>query len=303
MSDTMSLDRKVAKFNGSNVALITPFKDGKLDVEALVKLVEHQISSGTHGLVPCGTTGESPTLSHEEHLEVIEIVIEAAAGRVPIIAGTGSNSTSEALDFTCHAEKAGSDAALVVTPYYNKPTQAGLTAHFTAINDAVENLQIFIYNIPGRSVIDMTVETMAALSNLSNIAGVKDATGDLNRVSLQRQACGEKFIQLSGEDGTALGFNAHGGVGCISVTANVAPALCAEFQSVCLEGDMSRALELQDRLMPLHHALFLEASPAPVKFAAAELGLCSEELRLPLVPVTEPTKKAIRQALIHAGLA
>lgn len=303
MSDTMSLDRKVAKFNGSNVALITPFKDGKLDVEALVKLVEHQISSGTHGLVPCGTTGESPTLSHEEHLEVIEIVIEAAAGRVPIIAGTGSNSTSEALDFTCHAEKAGSDAALVVTPYYNKPTQAGLTAHFTAINDAVENLQIFIYNIPGRSVIDMTVETMAALSNLSNIAGVKDATGDLNRVSLQRQACGEKFIQLSGEDGTALGFNAHGGVGCISVTANVAPALCAEFQSVCLEGDMSRALELQDRLMPLHHALFLEASPAPVKFAAAELGLCSEELRLPLVPVTEPTKKAVRQALIHAGLA
>ena len=303
MSDKISSDRKVTKFNGSNVALITPFKEGKLDVEALVKLVEHQISSGTHGLVPCGTTGESPTLSHEEHLQVIEIVIEAASGQVPIIAGTGSNSTSEALDFTCHAEKAGADAALVVTPYYNKPTQTGLTAHFTAINDAVENLPIFIYNIPGRSVIDMTVETMAALSNLSNIAGVKDATGDLNRVSLQRQACGEKFIQLSGEDGTALGFNAHGGVGCISVTANVAPALCAEFQSACLAGDMSRALELQDRLMPLHHALFLEASPAPVKFAAAELGLCSEELRLPLVPVTEPTKKAVRQALIHAGLA
>ena len=303
MSDMMSSDPKVAKFNGSNVALITPFQDGKIDVETLVKLVEHQISSGTHGLVPCGTTGESPTLSHEEHLQVIEIVIETAAGRVPIIAGTGSNSTAEALAFTCHAEKAGADAALVVTPYYNKPTQAGLTAHFSAINDAVDSLPIFIYNIPGRSVIDMNVETMASLSKLRNIAGVKDATGDLNRVSMQRQACGEEFIQLSGEDGTALGFNAHGGVGCISVTANVAPALCAEFQSVCLAGDMPKALEIQDRLMPLHHALFLEASPSPVKFAAAELGLCSEELRLPLVPVTEPTKKAVRQALIHAGLA
>ena len=219
------------------------------------------------------------------------------AGRVPIIAGTGSNSTAEALAFTCHAEKAGADAALVVTPYYNKPTQAGLTAHFSAINDAVDSLPIFIYNIPGRSVIDMSVETMASLSKLQNIAGVKDATGDLNRVSLQRQACGEEFIQLSGEDGTALGFNAHGGVGCISVTANVAPALCAEFQSACLAGDMPKALEIQDRLIPLHHALFLEASPAPVKFAAAELGLCSEELRLPLVPVTEPTKKRFGRLL------
>lgn len=302
MSDRTNSGRKAADFRGSIVALVTPFADGKVDTECLVRLVEHQISAGTSGLVPCGTTGESPTLSHDEHRQVVEIVIEAAAGRVPVIAGTGSNATSEALDFTCHAEQAGADAALIVTPYYNKPTQEGLKAHFTAIHDAVESLPIFIYNIPGRSVIDMSVETMAELSNLPNIVGVKDATGDLNRVSLQRAACGPDFIQLSGEDGTALGFNVHGGVGCISVTANVAPALCAGFQKACLSGDMDAALELQDRLMPLHEALFLEASPAPVKFAASELGLCSPDLRLPLVPVTEPTRKTVRQALSHAGL-
>ena len=267
-------------------------------INIVASLFENDITKGSINIDITKTHSDI-----NEHKKIIEIAVKECSGKIPVIAGTGSNSTDEAVELSQYAEKAGSDALLVVTPYYNKPTQAGLTAHFTAINDAVESLPIFIYNIPVRSVIDMTVETMAALSNLSNIAGVKDATGDLNRVSLQRQACGEKFIQLSGEDGTALGFNAHGGVGCISVTANVAPTLCAEFQSACLAGDMSRALELQDRLMPLHHALFLEASPAPAKFAAAELGLCSEELRLPLVPVTEPTKKAVRQALIHAGLA
>ncbi|MDD9798541.1 MAG: 4-hydroxy-tetrahydrodipicolinate synthase [Alphaproteobacteria bacterium] len=290
-------------FRGSIVALITPFtQNGDIDADALQRLVAWHIEVGTEAILPCGTTGESPVLSHAEHKQVVELVIEAAAGRIKVIAGTGSNSTQEALSFTRHAESVGADAALVVTPYYNKPTQAGLLAHFTTLNDAVKTLPISIYNIPSRSVIDMSVETMAKLARLPNIIGVKDATGDLNRVSLQRSACGADFIQLSGEDGTALGFNAHGGVGCISVTANVAPVLCKEFQDATLAGDYEKALRLQDRLMPLHHALFIEANPGPVKFAAAELGLCNENVRLPLVAPEEKSRDIIRSALRHAGL-
>lgn len=290
-------------FNGSIVALITPFKDGQIDEPALRRLVDWHVQEGTHGLVPCGTTGESPTLSHAEHRQVVEIVVAAAAGRIPVMAGAGSNATAEAIDFIRHAEQAGADAALVVTPYYNKPTQSGLLAHYRALDAAVEQLPIYIYNIPGRSVIDMSVETMAELSKLPHIVGVKDATGDLNRVSLQRAACGADFIQLSGEDGTALGFNAHGGTGCISVTANIAPALCAAFQTACLAGDYETALALQDKLMPLHTALFIEASPGPVKFAAAELGLCGADTRLPLVAISPETQKIVQAALRHAGLS
>ncbi|MEQ9574520.1 MAG: 4-hydroxy-tetrahydrodipicolinate synthase, partial [Rhodospirillales bacterium] len=270
-------------FRGSNTALITPFRDGKVDSKAFQSFVEWQIAQGSHGLVPCGTTGESPTLSHAEHRHVVELCIEAAAGRVPVIAGAGSNSTSEAVALAQHAQSAGADAVLVVTPYYNKPNQSGLYAHFKAINDAID-LPIFIYNIPPRSVIDMSVDTMARLAQLPRIHGVKDAPGDLTRVSRQRLACGPDFCQLSGEDGTALGFNAHGGVGCISVTANVAPALCAAFQEACLAGDYARALACQDRLMALHTILFVEPNPGPVKHAAARLGLCGPDLRLPLVP-------------------
>ncbi|MGC6472206.1 MAG: 4-hydroxy-tetrahydrodipicolinate synthase [Parvibaculales bacterium] len=288
-------------FKGSIVALVTPFADGAVDETTLARLVEWHIGQGTHGIVPCGTTGESPTLSHAEHRRVIEIVIEASAGKIPVMAGAGSNSTLEALDFVAHAGQAGADAALIVTPYYNKPTQAGLLAHYQTLNDAAE-LPLYIYNIPGRSVVDMSVETMAALSALENIAGVKDATGDLNRVSLQRAACGEDFIQLSGEDGTALGFNAHGGIGCISVTANIAPQLCAAFQEATLRGDYAKALEIQDRLMPLHQSLFIEASPAPVKFVAAELGLCQADVRLPLCGVSDASKAVLRDAIQHAGL-
>lgn len=288
-------------FKGSIVALITPFRDGKVDEEAFSALVDWHIGQGTHGLVPCGTTGESPTLSHEEHMRVVELCIEAAAGRVPVIAGTGSNNTQEALMLTRHAADMGADGALVVTPYYNKPTQAGLYAHFKALNDAVD-IPILIYNIPGRSVIDMNVETMTGLSKLKNIVGVKDATADLARTSLQRLAMGTDFCQLSGEDATALGFNAHGGQGCISVTANVAPSLCSDFQTACLAGDFARGLEIQDRLTPLHDALFLESSPAPVKYAAGLLGLCRDEVRLPLVGVGETTQKAVREAMQVAGL-
>ncbi|GAK44163.1 dihydrodipicolinate synthase [Tepidicaulis marinus] len=288
-------------FKGSIVALITPFKDGAIDEEAFVRLVDWHVEQGTHGLVPVGTTGESPTLSPDEHKRVIELCIEAVKGRIPVMAGTGSNSTLEAIDFTRHAEEAGADAALVVTPYYNKPTQDGLYAHFKAVHDATD-IPIYIYNIPGRSVIDMQPETMARLAELERIVGVKDATADLSRVSIQRHLMGPDFIQLSGEDGTALGFNAHGGVGCISVAANVAPALCAEFQEACLAGDYANALLLQDRLMPLHKALFVEASPGPVKYAASLLGLCEEELRLPLVPVKDETRTLVRKAMIHAGL-
>jgi len=288
-------------FRGSITALITPFKQGKVDGEALQKLVEWQIDQGTHGLVPCGTTGESPTLTPEEHKRVIELCIEAAGRRVPVIAGTGSNCTAEAIDFTRHAKDAGADGALVVTPYYNKPTQEGLYLHFKAINDCTD-IPVIIYNIPGRSIVDMSVETMARLVKLNNIVGVKDATANMARASQQRAALGKDFIQLSGEDATALGFMAHGGHGCISVTANVAPALCAEFQLACLGGNFKRALELQDQLMPLHDALFVESNPGPVKYAAEKLGLCRAETRLPLAPLTPASKKKVDDALAAVGL-
>ncbi|MDX5359213.1 MAG: 4-hydroxy-tetrahydrodipicolinate synthase [Rhodobacterales bacterium] len=286
---------------GSMPALVTPFKNGELDLDTLKKLVEWHIEQGSTGLVPVGTTGESPTLSHEEHETVIETVVKAAAGRVPVIAGAGSNSTVEGIRLIRFAEKAGADAALVVTPYYNKPTQAGLIAHFTAMHDAC-NLPIVIYNIPPRSVIDMTPATMGELAKLPRIIGVKDATGKLERVSQQRITCGPDFIQLSGEDATALGFNAHGGVGCISVTANVAPKLCAEFQQATLRGDYKTALDYQDRLMPLHEAIFIEPGLVGAKYALSVLGLCSDEVRLPLVGLTEGTKDRIRDAMRHAGL-
>src|SRR5262245_40500270 len=289
-------------FRGSFTALITPIRGGSVDEEAFRRLVEWQMAEGTHGLVPVGTTGESPTLSHDEHKRVVELCVEVAAKRVPVIAGAGSNNTTEAIELAQHAEQAGADALLVVTPYYNKPTQKGLFAHFSAIAEAVA-LPIFIYNIPGRSVIDMSPETMGKLAKAhKNIVGVKDATGKIERVSEQRISCGNDFIQLSGEDATALGFNAHGGVGCISVTANVAPRLCAAFQRACRDGDYITALTLQDRLMPLHHALFVETSPAPVKFAASVLGMSSDEVRLPLVKASEAARTAVRQAMVHAGL-
>ncbi len=288
-------------FKGSFPALVTPFADGALDIDALKRLVEWQIAEGSHGLVPVGTTGESPTLSHEEHERVIEEVVKAAAGRVPVIAGAGSNNTVEAMRFMRHAEAVGADAALVVTPYYNKPTQAGLIAHFKALHDCC-TLPIIIYNIPGRSVVDMTPETMGELAKLPRIIGVKDATGDLARVSAQRITCGKDFLQLSGEDATAHGFNAQGGRGCISVTANVAPALCAEMQEATLAGDFGRALEIQDRLMPLHQAIFLEPGTCGAKYALSLLGKCSEEVRLPLVGLTDTTKARIRDAMRHAGL-
>lgn len=286
---------------GSIVALITPFKDGKVDEKALQALVEWHVAEGTHGLVPCGTTGESPTLSHEEHGRVVELVIEAAAGRLPVIAGTGSNSTAEAIERTAHARHAGAAAALVVTPYYNKPTQDGLYRHFKAIHDAVD-IPIVIYNIPGRTAVDMSVATMAELAKLPNIVGVKEATGDVARVSRQRAACGPGFIQLSGDDALALGHMAHGAHGCISVTANVAPRDCAQFQEACMAGNFARALEIQDRLIVLHEALFVETNPAPVKHAAKLLGLCSDDLRLPLAPISAASAARVEAALRSAGL-
>jgi len=288
-------------FRGSLVALVTPFRNGAVDEKALEELVEWHIAEGTHGLVPVGTTGESPTLTHDEHERVIEIVVKKAAKRVPVIAGAGSNNTAEAIRFMQYAEKVGADAALVVTPYYNKPTQAGLVAHFKALHDCC-NLPIIIYNIPPRSVVDMLPATMGELAKLPRIIGVKDATGDLSRVPKQRITCGKDFIQLSGEDATALGFNAHGGVGCISVTANVAPRLCAEFQEATLAGDYAKALEYQDRLMPLHTAIFLEPGLAGAKHGLSILGRCVDEVRLPLLPVTEPVRGQIRSAMVHAGL-
>lgn len=286
---------------GSLPALVTPFSDGAVDFGGLEALVEWHIAEGSSGVVPVGTTGESPTLSHEEHEQVIEAVVRAAGGRVPVVAGAGSNNTLEAIRFLRHAERVGADAALVVTPYYNKPTQAGLLAHYTALHDAC-GIPIVIYNIPGRSVVDMSVQTMAELAKLPRIIGVKDATGRIERVSQQRAACGTDFVQLSGEDATALGFNAHGGVGCISVTANVAPRLCAEFQAATLGGDYATALTYQDRLMPLHEALFIEPGLAGAKYAMAQLGRCREEMRLPLIPVSAPTREAIDAAMRHAGL-
>ncbi|MBO9407170.1 4-hydroxy-tetrahydrodipicolinate synthase [Shimia sp. R9_1] len=288
-------------FKGSYPALVTPFTNGELDLETLKKLVEWHIGEGTNGFVPVGTTGESPTLSHAEHEAVVEEVVRAAAGRVPVIAGAGSNNTLEAIHLAQHAEKVGADAILVVTPYYNKPTQRGLIAHFTAIHDCCA-LPIVIYNIPGRSVVDMTPDTMGELAKLPRIVGVKDATGDLARVSQQRATCGPDFVQLSGEDATALGFNAHGGVGCISVTANVAPKLCAEFQAATLAGDYAKALEYQDRLMPLHEAIFVEPGLVGAKYALSRLGLCNEEVRLPLTGLTDATKAQIDAAMAHAGL-
>ncbi|MEL6126027.1 MAG: 4-hydroxy-tetrahydrodipicolinate synthase [Pseudomonadota bacterium] len=288
-------------FRGSLPALITPFANGKVDEAALKSLVNWHVAEGSHGLVPVGTTGESPTLSHEEHERVIELVVEAAAGRVPVIAGAGSNNTTEAIGLIQHAEKVGADGALVVTPYYNKPTQGGLIAHYTALHDA-STLPIIIYNIPGRSVIDMSPETMGHLAKLPRIVGVKDATGDVVRVSQQRSTCGADFVQLSGEDPSALGFNAHGGIGCISVTANVAPALCAEFQDATLNGNFVRALELQDRLLPLHAAIFREPGLVGAKYGLSLLGKCTEEVRLPLTPLAQSTKDEIRGAMISAGV-
>ncbi|MDQ2066853.1 4-hydroxy-tetrahydrodipicolinate synthase [Xinfangfangia sp. CPCC 101601] len=288
-------------FKGSLPALVTPFKDGKVDMDALKKLVDWHVEEGSAGLVPVGTTGESPTLSHEEHRAVVEAVVKFAAGRVPVIAGAGSNSTMEAIELIQHAERAGADAALVVTPYYNKPTQAGLIAHFTAVHDA-SNLPIIIYNIPGRSVVDMSPATMGELAKLPRIIGVKDATGDLARVPRTRITCGEDFVQLSGEDATALGFNAHGGVGCISVTANVAPRLCAELQAATLQGDYRQALALQDRLMPLHDAIFIEPGLVGAKYGLSLLGRVADDVRLPHVGLTEGTKEKIRAAMRHAGL-
>jgi len=288
-------------FKGSFTALITPFKNGAFDETAYERIIEWQIAQGTHGLVPVGTTGESPTLSHEEHKRVVEVCVETVRKRVPIIAGAGSNSTAEAIDFARHAKDVGADAVLIVMPYYNKPTQEGLYLHVKAINDAVD-IPIILYNVPSRTVVDMSVATMARCARLKNVVGVKDATANLARASLQRLACGSDFVMLSGEDATALGFNAHGGQGCISVTANVAPALCAEFQNACLAGNFKKALGLQDRLMPLHEALFIETNPGPVKYAASLLGLCSPEVRLPLAPVAESTKQAIEAAMISVGL-
>jgi 4-hydroxy-tetrahydrodipicolinate synthase len=288
-------------FRGSFTALVTPFKNGSLDEKAFRGIVEWQISEGTNGLVPVGTTGESPTLSHDEHKKVVEWCIDQADGRVPVIAGSGSNSTAEAIELSRHAEEAGADAVLIVTPYYNKPTQEGLYQHYKAINDAT-GIPIIIYNIPGRSIVDMSVETMARLFELKNIAGVKDATANMTRVSQQRTAMGPDFNQLSGEDITALGFMAHGGHGCISVTSNVAPRLCAEFQAACLKGDFKVALKLQDKLSPLHINLFVETSPAPIKYAMSLIAKCANTVRLPMVPAGEKAQAAVRQAMVHAGL-
>ena len=288
-------------FRGSFTALVTPFKNGSVDEKAFRDIVDWQISEGTNGLVPVGTTGESPTLSHDEHKQVVEWCIDQADGRVPVIAGSGSNSTAEAIELSRHAEEAGADAVLIVTPYYNKPTQEGLYQHYKAINDAI-GIPIIIYNIPGRSIVDMSVETMARLYELKNIAGVKDATANMARVSQQRAAMGPEFNQLSGEDITALGFMVHGGHGCISVTSNVAPRLCAEFQTACLKGDFAGALKLQDKLTPLHINLFVETSPAPIKYAMSLIGKCANTVRLPMVPASEKAQTAVRQAMVHAGL-
>ena len=288
-------------FKGSITALITPFRDGKVDAAAFQKLVEWQIDQGTHGLVPCGTTGESPTLTHDEHKRVVELCIEAAAGRVPVIAGTGSNSTAEAIDLTRHAKRAGADGALVVTPYYNKPTQDGLYRHFMAIADAVD-LPIIIYNIPPRSVIDMSVETMGRLAKHPNIVGVKDATANLARPLHTRIACGPEFCQLSGEDHTAISYLAAGGHGCISVTANVAPRLCRAMHDAWAAGKAQDAIAIQDRLVPVHDAMFCETSPGPVKYAAHLLGRASAELRLPLAPIAEASRQKVQAAMTKAGL-
>ncbi|MGE0410114.1 MAG: 4-hydroxy-tetrahydrodipicolinate synthase [Amphiplicatus sp.] len=282
--------------SGSITALVTPFRNGAVDADAFQRLVNRQVEAGSHGVVPVGTTGESATLTHPEHRRVIELCVEAVAGRIPVIAGAGSNATAEAIDLAKFAEKAGANAVLAVTGYYNKPSQAGLLAHFTALHDATV-LPIIVYNVPGRTVTNLSVDTLAALSKLPRILGVKDATGDLARVALQRLASRKGFIQLSGEDITAVGFNAMGGVGCISVSSNVAPALCAEMQKACLAGEYAKALGLQDRLAPLHDVLFRDTSPGPVKYAMSLMGLCAADLRLPLAPPPEPVKQRVREVL------
>ena len=288
--------------SGSITALVTPFKkDGTFDEANFTKHINWQLQNGTNGFVPVGTTGESPTLSHDEHKNVIETCVNAVNKKVPVIAGTGSNNTDEAIDFIEHATSVGADAALVVTPYYNKPTQEGMYQHFKKLND-ISGIPIIIYNIPGRCVVDMSVETMARLSCLDKIIGVKDATADISRTSLQRHVIGENFIQLSGEDMTALALMAHGGRGCISVTSNVAPRLCADLQDACFSFNFKKALAIQDKLIPLHKALFLETSPAPVKYALSLLGYCEDVVRLPLVSVTSETQAAVRDAMIHAGI-
>jgi len=292
-------------FKGSNVALITPFINNKLDEEAYVKLIHFHMENGTNGLVPAGTTGESPTLSHEEHQKVIDLCIQESKGKIPVIAGTGSNSTEEAISLTKHAEKAGADGALIVTPYYNKPTQEGLYQHYKAINDS-SGLPIIIYNIPGRSVIDMSVDTMARLFELKNIVGVKDATGDLDRVDQQLKKMGKDFIQLTGNDDNALEFNKRGGIGAISVTANIAPKICSQFQKFSNEKDnkesQNEAVKLDKILQPLHHSMFVESNPSPVKYAAKLLGLCDDSVRLPLVKVTPNTQDTVKKALVSANL-
>ena len=291
-------------FKGSNVALITPFKNNKLDVDSYVKLIHFHINNGTNALVPAGTTGESPTLSHKEHQQVIELCIKESVGKNPVIAGTGSNSTEEAISLTTHAEKVGANAALIVTPYYNKPTQEGLYQHYKAINDKC-GIPIIIYNIPGRSVIDMSVDTMARLFELKNIIGVKDATGDLDRVDQQKNKMGKDFIQLTGNDDNALEFNRRGGVGAISVTGNIAPKLCSEFQKLSIskkENEKKEAEKLDKILQPIHTSMFIESNPSPVKYAAKLLGLCEDDVRLPLVKITENTKKAVKKALASANL-
>ncbi len=290
-----------ARFFGSITALVTPFKSGALDEDAFRALVEWQIENGTHGFVPVGTTGEGPTLSHDEHRRVVEICVAQAKGRAKVIAGAGSNNTTEALELARHAEKVGADGVLVVTPYYNKPSQEGLYQHFKAVNDAI-GIPIIIYNIPPRSVVDMSIDTMKRLYELENVAGVKDATANIARTALQRAALGPDFIQLSGEDMTALAVMAHGGHGCISVTSNVAPKLCAQMQEACLAGDFARALQIQDRLTPLHAALFAEPNPAGPKAALALLGRMSDQVRLPMIAASETARGLVREAMVHAGL-
>ena len=291
-------------FKGSNVALITPFKNNGLDEDAYIKLIHFHMNNGTSGLVPAGTTGESPTLSHEEHQRVIDLCIKESNGKIPVIAGTGSNSTEEAISLTSHAEKAGADGALIVTPYYNKPTQEGLYQHYKAINDKC-GIPILIYNIPGRSVIDMSVDTMARLFELKNIVGVKDATGDLNRVDLQLSKMGNEFVQLTGNDDNAFEFNRRGGVGSISVTANIAPKICSDFQKFSIsknENDLNEAKRLDNILQTVHNAMFVESNPSPVKYAAKLMNLCDDAVRLPLVKVTEETKSIVKKALVSAKL-
>ncbi len=289
------------RFHGVLPALITPFRDGAVDEEAFIRLIERQIAGGVHGLVPAGTTGESATLSHDEHRRIVELCVKTTAGRVPVIAGAGSNSTQEAIELTRHAKAVGADAVLMVTGYYNRPSQEGVYRHYAAVDAAVD-LPVLVYNVPGRAVVDVANDTLERLAKLANIVGIKDATGDVARVSLQRLTCGEDWVLLSGDDPTALGYIAHGGHGCISVTANVAPAACATFFNACMAGDFATARTLQDRLIRLHKALFLDASPAPTKFALAHLGLCAEEVRLPIAPCAEAVKPAILDAMRDAGL-